>query len=121
VAGQFRFFQLLDELYSGGTLAHRDFSSHLGIALGLVNSYIKNLEAKGYITVKNILPKRFAYYLTPIGFSEKIRLTYHLFQYYNRIYRGAKRNIRNIFLCFQSDGGQRIVFADSDEAAEIAY
>ena len=46
-----------------------------GIALGLVNSYLKNLIAKGYITVKAIPPKRYTYYLTPTGFADSLRGT----------------------------------------------
>ena len=74
----FRSLQILDELSNNDSLTQRDLSSRLGIALGLVNSYIKNLIAKGYITVKAIPTKRYAYYLTPKGFAEKTRLTYDL-------------------------------------------
>jgi hypothetical protein len=55
---------------------------------------MKNLIRKGYITVKSIPPRRYAYYLTPKGFSEKTRLTYHLLQDYTRIYREARDNLR---------------------------
>src|SRR5512147_3281525 len=85
-----RSLQILDELANNDSLTQRDLSSRLGIALGLVNSYLKNLIAKGYITVKAIPPKRYAYYLTPTGFAEKTRLAYDLLQDYTRIYREAR-------------------------------
>ncbi len=53
-ADQHRSLQILDELANNDSLTQRDLSGKLGIALGLVNSYIKNLVAKGYITVKAI-------------------------------------------------------------------
>lgn len=117
----FRSLQILDELSNNDSLTQRDLSSRLGIALGLVNSYIKNLIAKGYITVKSIPPKRYAYYLTPKGFAEKTRLTYDLLHDYTRIYREARKNLKQLFHDFDADGVKKIVFVGADEVAEIAY
>ena len=117
----FRSLQILDELSNNDSLTQRDLSSRLGIALGLVNSYMKNLIAKGYITVKTIPTKRYAYYLTPKGFAEKTRLTYDLLHDYTRIYREARTNLKKLFHELQQQGCRRIVFAGSDEVAEIAY
>jgi DNA-binding MarR family transcriptional regulator len=113
----FRSLQILDELSNNDSLTQRDLSSRLGIALGLVNSYIKNLIAKGYITVKTIPPKRYAYYLTPKGFAEKTRLTYDLLHDYTRIYREARTNLKKLFQELQDTGCRRIVFAGADEVA----
>jgi len=118
---QFKSLQILDELSNNNSLTQRDLSSSLGIALGLVNSYIKNLVAKGYITVSTIPPKRYAYYLTPMGFAEKTRLTYDLLQDYTRVYREARKNLKLLFSDLQQQGLNRIVFAGADEVAEIAY
>ena len=120
-ADHFKALQILDELSNNDSLTQRDLSSRLGIALGLVNSYIKNLVAKGYIIVKSIPPKRYAYFLTPKGFTEKTRLTYYLLQDYTRIYREAKNNFRDLFNGMDTKGIRKVVFAGSDEVAEIAY
>ncbi len=117
----YRSLQILDELSSNDSLTQRDLSSRLGIALGLVNSYIKNLIAKGYITVKSIPPKRYAYYLTPKGFAEKTRLTYDLLHDYTKLYREARKNLKQLFHDLEAQGVKRIVFAGADEVAEIAY
>ncbi len=117
----YRSLQILDELSKNDLLTQRDLSSSLGIALGLVNSYIKNLIKKGYITVKTIPSKRYAYYLTPTGFAEKSRLAYDLLQDYTRIYREAKNNYRQLFFELERSGSKRIVFAGADEVAEFAY
>jgi predicted transcriptional regulator len=117
----YRSLQILDELSVNDSLTQRDLSSHLGIALGLVNSYIKNLVAKGFITIKTIPSKRYAYYLTPKGFTEKTRLTYHLLQDYTRIYREARLNFKLLFHDLEKKGARKIVFAGADEVAEIAY
>jgi DNA-binding MarR family transcriptional regulator len=112
---------LLDEISKGEDLSQRDLSKRLNIALGLVNSYIKNLISKGYITIKNIPSKRYTYYLTPKGFAEKSRLTYDLLYDYTRIFREARRDFRGLFNALVDDGIKKVVFAGADEVAEIAY
>jgi DNA-binding MarR family transcriptional regulator len=118
---QHKALQILNELSDNNSLTQREISSNLGIALGLVNSYIKNLISKGFITVSAIPPRRYAYFLTPKGFSEKTRLTYHLLQDYTRIYREAKNNLKKLFGELHSAGVRRVLFAGADEVAEIAY
>jgi len=120
-ADHYKSLQILDELSSNDSLTQRDLSSRLGIALGLVNSYIKNLVAKGFITVKAIPPKRYAYYLTPKGFSEKARLTYDLLSDYTRIYREARSSLKVLFREMRDQGIRKVAFAGVDEIAEIAY
>jgi DNA-binding MarR family transcriptional regulator len=112
---------LLDEISKGEPLSQRDISKKLNIALGLVNSYIRNLVSKGYITISTIPAKRYAYYLTPKGFSEKTRLTYQLLQDYTNIYKGARRDFRKLFHNLSSAGVKSVAFAGVDEVAEIAY
>ncbi len=112
---------LLDEIAKGEPLSQRDISKKLNIALGLVNSYIKNLVSKGYVTISAIPAKRYAYYLTPKGFSEKTRLTYQLLQDYTNIYKEARRDFRKLFHALSVAGAKKVVFAGVDEVAEIAY
>lgn len=112
---------LLDEISKGEALSQRDLSKKLNIALGLVNSYIKNLVSKGYITIKTIPAKRYAYFLTPKGFAEKTRLTYHHLQNFTNLYKEARSDFKELFGRFYEKGVKRVVFAGADEAAEIAY
>lgn len=116
-----RSLQILTELSANDSLTQRDLSSSLGIALGLVNSYIKNLMAKGFITVKSIPSRRYAYFLTPKGFAEKTRLAYHLLQDYTRIYHEARINLKKLFSDLGASGIKKVIFAGADEVAEIAY
>ncbi len=117
----YKSFLLLDEISKGEPLSQRDLSKKLNIALGLVNSYIKNLVSKGYITIKAIPAKRYTYYLTPKGFAEKTRLTYYHLQNFTNLYREARRDFKELFGRFYEEGVKSVVFAGADEAAEIAY
>ncbi|MGL4729464.1 MAG: winged helix-turn-helix transcriptional regulator, partial [Bosea sp. (in: a-proteobacteria)] len=56
-------------------VSQRKLASELGVALGLVNTYIKRCVKKGLIKVQEVPSRRYAYYLTPHGFAEKSRLT----------------------------------------------
>ena len=117
----YKSLQLLDEISKGEPLSQRALSKKLNVALGLVNSYLKNLISKGYVTIKTIPANRYTYYLTPKGFSEKTRLTYQLLQDYTNIYKEARRDFRKLFHDLSETGAKKVVFAGVDEVAEIAY
>ena len=89
----YKSLRLLDEISKGEPMSQRDLSKKLNVALGLVNSYIKNLVSKGYVTIKTIPSKRYAYYLTPKGFAEKTRLTYHHLQNFTNLYRRSQKRL----------------------------
>ena len=117
----YRSFLLLDEISRNNEITQRDLSKRLGIALGLINSYIKNLASKGYITISAIPRKRYKYYLTPQGFIEKTRMTYHHLQNFTNLYRVARHDFQKLFHNFHKDNIKSVVFCGTDEVAEIAY
>ena len=55
------------------TQAH--LAAQLGVAVGSVNWYLKRLIAKGFVKVTHLQRRRLRYLITPIGISEKARLT----------------------------------------------
>ncbi len=117
----YKYLLVLDEISRDDSLTQRDLSKRLGIALGLINSYMKNLASKGYITVSQIPRKRYKYYLTPKGFQEKTRLTYAHLRNFTNLYRVARKDFRLLFQAVGRDNVRRIVFCGVDEVTEIAY
>lgn len=117
----YRSLLVLDEISRNGDLTQREISKNLGIALGLINSYIKNLISKGYITVSGIPAKRYKYYLTPNGFLEKTRLTYEHLRNFTNLYRVARTDFAELFARLKELGISRVAFCGVDEVAEIAY
>lgn len=117
----YRSLQLLDEISKNHELTQRDLARKLGVALGLINSYLKNLVSKGYITVSTIPRKRYTYYLTPHGLTEKTRLTYRHLQNFTALYRVARRDFLSLFTKLRGLGPRRIAFCGIDEVTEIAY
>jgi DNA-binding MarR family transcriptional regulator len=67
--------ELLQSVERDGGQSQRRLAAELGIALGLVNAYLKRCIKKGLVKVSAAPARRYAYYLTPHGFAEKSRLT----------------------------------------------
>lgn len=117
----FRTFQLMNELEDGSTVSQRELASRLGIAVGLVNSYLKNFVTKGFVRVKNYPRNRYAYLLTPKGFAEKSRLAYQHLNYFTNLYTFTRQDYSRLFLQLKSSGVSSVAFCGVDEVAEIAY
>lgn len=117
----YRSFLLLSEIAGEEPLSQRELSRRAGIAVGLVNSYLKNLVAKGYVRVKNFPRNRYAYLLTPTGIAEKSRLAYQHLSYFTNLYTVARQDYLALFLSLKAEGVTRVAFCGVDEVAEIAY
>lgn len=116
-----RSLQLLSEISGEEPLSQRELSRRLGIAVGLVNSYLKNLVSKGFVRVKNFPSNRYAYLLTPQGLAEKSRLAYQHLSYFTSLYTVARQDYRDLFRRLEESGLREVVFCGVDEVAEVAY
>jgi len=110
---------LLQSVERNGTQSQRDLASELGIALGLVNSYLKRCVNKGLLKVQEVPARRYAYYLTPQGFAEKSRLTASYFAHSFSFFRRARANCETILAEAASRNLKRIVLAGASDLAEI--
>src|SRR5208282_1409892 len=117
----YRAYLLMEEIAHEESLTQRDLSRRLDIALGLVNSYLKNLVAKGYVRIKAFPRNRYAYILTPQGIAEKSRLAYQHLSYFTNLYRIARQDYSELFGDMSARGVRRVSFCGVDEVAEIAY
>ena len=117
----YRTFQLMNELESGEAVSQRELAGRLGIAVGLVNSCLKNFVAKGYVRVKNYPRNRYAYLLTPKGFAEKSRLAFQHLNYFTSLYTTTRQEYLDLFRRLKAQGVEEVVFCGVDEVAEIAY
>lgn len=62
---------LLSEIEGDSAITQRKLASEVGIALGLLNGYLKSCAKKGWIRMNQVSPRRITYFLTPKGFKEK--------------------------------------------------
>ena len=101
-------------------VSQRALARRLGIALGLVNAYLKRCVKKGYIKVKQIPPNRYGYYLTPKGFSEKSRLTVKYLSISFGFFRQARQQCHEQLHRAQANGWRRLTLIGAGDLADIA-
>jgi predicted transcriptional regulator len=103
-----------------GDVTQRRLSSELGIAVGLVNTYIKRCINKGFIKVQHIPRRRYAYYLTPKGFVEKSQLIGSYFVHSFDFFRRARASCVATLTSAAAAGHKRIGLVGASELTEIA-
>jgi hypothetical protein len=111
---------LLSSLERGGDQSQRRLASDLGVALGLVNAYLKRCIKKGLVKVGSAPARRYAYYLTPHGFAEKSRLTIEYLSYSFSLFRDAKNDYAVAMDAARANGFSRLAILGVSDLAEIA-
>lgn len=115
-----RDLRLLEAVHEDSRVTQRGLASHLGIALGLANIYLKRMIRKGFIKVVNVQPNRITYLITPRGIAEKARLTYEFMDYSLHLYGEVRQHLRDAMRDCAA-AGQRVAICGRGEAAELAY
>ena len=113
--------ELLNAIEKNGRASQRDLARHTGVALGLVNSYIKRCVRKGWIKISEAPANRYIYYLTPNGFSEKMRLTTRYLTDSFSFYRRAAESCDQMLRKFSVDGIHEILLVGISDLAEIVF
>ncbi len=96
---------LLELVERDGAQSQRKLASDLGIALGLVNAYLKRCVKKGLVKIAQAPARRYAYYLTPSGFAEKSRLTVEYLSSSFSFFRSAREDCANVLKAAHVRGG----------------
>jgi DNA-binding MarR family transcriptional regulator len=111
---------LLESVERDGNQSQRRLAAEFGIALGLVNAYLKRCVKKGLVKVKAAPARRYTYYLTPQGFSEKSRLTVEFLTDSFSFFRRARADCTAALEMARARGWSRIVLAGLSDLAEIS-
>jgi len=112
--------RVLDAVEQERAQSQRHLASELGIALGLVNAYLKRCIKKGLVKVGSAPARRYAYYLTPKGFAEKSRLTVEYLSYSFGFFRQAKIDCSALFRAAKARGVRNVALVGRSDLAEIA-
>src|SRR5450631_2270544 len=99
---------LLQSVERDGGQSQRRLASELGIALGLVNAYLKRCVKKGLVKASQAPARRYVYYLTPQGFAEKSRLTVEYLSFSFSFFRRAKEECTALIEGAQARGFDRV-------------
>lgn len=111
---------LLESVERDGEQSQRKLAAELGIALGLVNAYIKRCMTKGLVKVRAVPTRRYAYYLTPKGFAEKSRLTVEYFSSSFSFFRQARADCSTTLKSAGARGWRSVALLGISDLAEIA-
>ncbi len=111
---------ILERIEDSAEVNQRGLSKELGIALGMTNAYIKRCMKKGWIKVYQVPARRYRYYLTPKGFSEKVRLAAEYFSDSLKLFRKARQSFDRLYGELEAKGVTRVVLCGCDELTEIA-
>lgn len=101
-------------------MTQRSAASEVGVALGLVNAYLKRCVRKGWVKIQQVPRKRYVYYLTPRGFAEKARLTSEYLSFSLDFFRRARAQFDEAISACAARGWTRVVIVGDTELAEIA-
>jgi DNA-binding MarR family transcriptional regulator len=118
---ELRDLRFLEELERNPIISQRELSHKFGIALGVTNACLKRMARKGWIRIRGFDHRRIGYYLTPKGFVEKSKLTFHLVSGIVQHYAELKQVIGERLLEMQREGMKRIVFYGVSDEMEVAY
>ena len=110
---------VLNAVHGNSKVTQRSVAQDLGVALGLVNAYLKRCVKKGYVKVRQAPANRYAYYLTPAGFAEKSRLTAEYLSHSFTFFRNARHQCSEILESCERRHWHRIALAGTSDLAEI--
>jgi DNA-binding MarR family transcriptional regulator len=111
---------LLESVERDGSQSQRKLAADLGIALGLVNAYLKRCVTKGLVKMNEVPTRRYAYYLTPKGFAEKSRLTVEYLASSFSFFRRARADCFESLSAARAAGRQKVALLGVSDLAEIA-
>lgn len=112
---------LLHRVEQDATQSQRSMAQEFGVALGLINTCLRYCVRKGYVKVKRIPARRYAYFLTPKGMAEKSRLTVAHISYSLSFFRQAREDCSDVLDQALARGWRRFALVGAGELADIAF
>lgn len=111
---------LLHSLEQDARRSQRNMATEFGVALGLINTCLRYCVRKGYVKVKRIPARRYAYFLTPKGMVEKSRLTSQHLSNSLSFFRQAREDCGQALQMGHTRGWRRFALVGAGELADIA-
>jgi DNA-binding MarR family transcriptional regulator len=111
---------VLTSIERDSSITQRKLANELGIALGLANAYLRRCVRKGLIKMSQVPLNRYAYYLTPQGFTEKSRLTAEYLAVSLDFFRRSRSDCVALFRQCEALGWRKVALYGAGDLAEIA-
>lgn len=110
---------ILESVDRDGVRPQRSRASEVGIALGLVNAYLKFCIHKGYLKALKVSPRTYQYMLTPTGFAEKSRLALSRLSNALEFVHASRGDYALLFAQAYERGWRTVVIVTASQLAEI--
>ena len=113
--------EILKHVEGTPILSNRMAASKLGCSVKLAHELLSKMVGKGYLHVKKRHSRRWDYFLTPKGITEKARLTYEFINFSMQFYREARKRSSQLCKDLAVKGKRKIALVGSGDLAEIVY
>ena len=114
-------FEILKHVEESPRLNNRMAASKLGCSVKLAHALLGKMVDKGLLHVKKHHARRWDYFLTPSGISEKARLTYEFLDFSMHFYQEARKASSQICRELAESGVRTVAFLGAGDLAEIVY
>ena len=113
--------ELLKHIENDRKLTNRMVARKLGVSVRLAHDILRRMVKKGLLHVQVIHSRRWDYFLTPKGITEKARLTIEFFEFSMHFYREARKRSARVCRHLAESGIKDVGFLGTGELAEITY
>lgn len=113
--------RLLSEIEKNHSFTQRDLATELGIALGLMNQYLKRCVTKGWVRASQVSPRRIRYFLTPEGLLEKGQMVRGYLSRSLSFFREARQQAEGILRFCGSQGVHRLGVVGEGDLLDIFH
>lgn len=117
----FHEFKILEHIESTPLLNNRMVAKKLGCSVKLAHDLLRKMVDRGYLHIKKVHSRRWDYFLTPKGISEKIRLTYEFLQFSMQFYKDARKKSSQLCRNFAESGLTKVAIFGAGDLAEVVY
>ncbi len=113
--------EILKHVEETPLLNNRMAAVKLGCSVKLAHELLHKMVARGLLHVKKLHSRRWDYFITPHGISEKARLTYEFLDFSMHFYHEARKESSKVCLSLAETGRRKIAFLGANDMAEITY
>ena len=113
--------EILKHVEQTPRLNNRMAASKLGCSVKLAHALLSKMVEKGVLHVKKVHSRRWDYFLTPEGITEKARLMYEFLDFSMHFYQEARKASSQVCKDLADQGIKKVAFLGTGELAEIAY
>ena len=112
--------RILSEIDRDPSISQRQLSDNLGVSIGIVNWHMKRFVKKGLVKLQKTPVRRYLYFLTPIGFAEKARLTADYLKISFDIFRQGRLQYEALFGICSASHWENVILLGDSELVELA-